>query len=208
MRDDFNQDTKWVLAHRANLICSNPHCEASTGGPQDDPSKALNIGVAAHITAASPGGARYDSTLLPEQRSAAMNGIWLCQNCAKLVDSDPSAYPSELLHAWKTMREINARNSIGQTASKAIETEAQRKSKKILESSDKPVMLVKLLTGQPALTLGARPWASVRVKILECDEFSVLVLGDGWDKPRSIPMDKIRIGRDGTHNCLELMEYD
>jgi hypothetical protein len=208
MRDDFSQDTKWVLAHRANLICSNPHCEATTGGPQDDPSKALNIGVAAHITAASPGGARYDSSLSPEQRSSAINGVWLCQNCAKLVDSDPSVYPAELLQAWKTMREINARNSIGQTAPRVIETEAQRKSKKILESKNKPVMLVKLLTGQPALTLGSRPYAPIRVKIVECDEFFVLVLGDGWDKPRSIPMDNIRIGRDGVHNCLELMEYD
>ena len=208
MRDDFSQDTKWVLAHRANLICSNPHCEATTGGAQDDPSKALNIGVAAHMTAASPGGERYNPTLSPEQRSSATNGIWLCQNCAKLVDNDPAVYPAELLQAWKTMREINARNSIGQTAPRAIETEAQRKSKKILESKDKPVMLVRLLTGQPALTLGSRPWAPIRVKIVECDEFSVLVSGDGWDKPRSIPMDKIRIGWDGKYNCIELMEYD
>jgi hypothetical protein len=28
------------------------------------------------------------------------------------------------------------------------------------------------------------------------------------DKPRSIPMDKIRIGWDGKYNCIELMEYD
>jgi hypothetical protein len=46
------------------------------------------------------------------------------------------------------------------------------------------------------------------VKVVECDEFFVQVLGDGWDKPRSIPMDKIRIGQDRIRSCLELMEYD
>lgn len=208
MRDDFSQDTKWVLAHRANLICSNPHCETTTGGPQDDPSKALSIGVAAHITAAAKGGARYDDSLTSEQRSSAENGIWLCQNCAKKVDNDPLAYPAKLLHAWKTMREIDAQNSFGQTAPRAIETEEQKKSRKILESKDKHVMLVKMPDPRAASILGSRPWAGTRVKILECNEFFVQVLGDGRDRSRSIVMDKLRIGWDGTHNGLEILEYD
>src|SRR3569833_1458542 len=120
MRDEFNQDTKLVLAHRASLVCSNPYCEAPTGGPQDDAGKALNVGVAAHITAASKDGPRYDPALSPDQRSSSENGIWLCQTCAKLVDNDHSMYTSDLLRAWKTNREICARNAIGKTASRVV----------------------------------------------------------------------------------------
>jgi hypothetical protein len=50
--------------------------------------KPLILGVAAHITAASPDGPRYDQNLSSEQRKSPDNGIWLCQNCAKLVDND------------------------------------------------------------------------------------------------------------------------
>ena len=51
MGDDFSDATKRVLASRVGTLCSNPFCRALTSGPQDDPKKAVNIGVAAHITA-------------------------------------------------------------------------------------------------------------------------------------------------------------
>lgn len=207
MRDDFSRDTKLILAHRANLICSNPECEATTGGPQDDPSKALNIGVAAHITAASPGGQRYDISLTADERCSSGNGIWLCQNCAKLVDNDAVRYPAKLLHAWKTVREHNALHSIGKTATRANETEEQRKAKKISEWKGKRVMLVKTISGQDIQYYGtSRPWVGNPGKVLECNEFFVLVLGDSWDKSRSIPMDKVRLGWDEKQGCLEILE--
>jgi hypothetical protein len=81
MGDDFSERVKRALGSRVGNLCSNPECRALTSGPQEDPAKALNIGVAAHITAASPGGQRYDSDLLPDERSGPSNGIWLCQNC-------------------------------------------------------------------------------------------------------------------------------
>lgn len=55
------------------------------------PRAATNAGVAAHITAASPGGARYDAALTPEARADIGNGIWLCQNHARLIDNDELA---------------------------------------------------------------------------------------------------------------------
>lgn len=64
-----------------------------------------NIGVAAHISAASPGGARYDATLTPEMRSDAANGIWLCQTHAKLIDDDEFTYTSAVLSDWKETAE-------------------------------------------------------------------------------------------------------
>lgn len=107
-RDDFSSQVKDVLAKRVGYRCSNPACRKPTSGPQADPAKAINLGVAAHLTAASPGGPRYDPTLTPEARSAESNGLWLCQNCAKLIDSDVIRYPLEVLRAWKTVAEHQA----------------------------------------------------------------------------------------------------
>jgi hypothetical protein len=101
MRDDFPEDVKRALTARVANQCSNPDCRATTSGPQTDPSKAINVGVAAHLTAASPGGPRYDPALSPVERQGGLNGIWLCQNCAKLVDNDPARFTIELLRAWK-----------------------------------------------------------------------------------------------------------
>jgi hypothetical protein len=108
MREDFPENTKEVLARRAGMQCSNPACRQLTSGPQVDPKKAINIGVAAHLTAASAGGARYDANLSPLQRSSIENGIWLCQNCAKLIDNDPNRYTLHLLLKWKELAEQTA----------------------------------------------------------------------------------------------------
>jgi hypothetical protein len=106
MRDDFTEEVKRTLAARVNSRCSNPECRAQTTGPQDDATKAVNVGVAAHITAASAGGPRYDPTLSPEKRRHSDNGIWLCQNCAKLADSDVLRFHETLLRAWKTVPQL------------------------------------------------------------------------------------------------------
>jgi hypothetical protein len=105
MRDDFDSSTKLTLAKRVGFRCSNPSCRKPTSGPQSVPTKAINIGVAAHITAASQGGPRYDRNLSSSKRKSIENGIWLCQSCAKLVDSDPERYTVEVLLQWKRTAE-------------------------------------------------------------------------------------------------------
>jgi hypothetical protein len=105
MRDDFAKRTIDILAKRVNYRCSNPNCRKPTSGPREDPTKAVNIGVAAHITAASEGGSRYDPRLTSEERKHPDNGIWLCWNCSKLIDNDPERYPTDLLHQWKRQAE-------------------------------------------------------------------------------------------------------
>jgi len=105
MRVDFPLSTKDVLAKRVAFRCSNPGCRQPTSGPQNDPPKTINLGVAAHITAASADGPRYDSALTKEMRSAITNFIWLCQTCAKQVDNDPARYSVALLQQWKQSAE-------------------------------------------------------------------------------------------------------
>lgn len=115
-RDDFSIETKRILSERVASRCSNPNCLAVTAGPQVDPAKALNVGVAAHITAASPAGPRHDTDLTPDERASFDNGIWLCQTCAKLVDNDPLRFTASLLRQWKDGAEATALAAIGRTA--------------------------------------------------------------------------------------------
>jgi hypothetical protein len=119
MRDEFSEDVKRTVAARVGACCSSPICRAPTSGPQIDPSKSLNVGVAAHITAASPGGPRYNPTLTPEERKHANNAIWLCQTCGKLVDNDKLRFTEEELRQWKQNAESEALLRIGKTASSA-----------------------------------------------------------------------------------------
>lgn len=112
-RDEFAAHVKRALSARAGSACSNPECGASTSAPHEEPAKAVNLGVAAHITAAVPDGPRYDASLTPIARAAIQNAIWLCQNCAKLIDNDPTRFPVELLRTWKAKREDYARQSLG-----------------------------------------------------------------------------------------------
>lgn len=102
--------------------CSNPRCRAQVFGPQLDLIKALNLGVAAHICAASPGELRYDASMTSQQRASIENGIWLCQNCAKLIDNDPQRFTSSVLYDWKRAAEEEAMRRIGQPSTQAIST--------------------------------------------------------------------------------------
>lgn len=104
-RDDFSEAVKTILHNRVGGFCSNPNCRVQTIGPHSDPSKRLSIGIAAHITAAAPGGPRYNPDIESAYRSSAENGIWLCASCASLIDKDADAYPVETLISWKMQAE-------------------------------------------------------------------------------------------------------
>lgn len=104
-RDDFSSATKELLANRVGRKCSNPMCRKLTCGANENPEKITNIGVAAHICAAAKGGPRYDESMTPQERKSFENGIWLCQPCSKLIDTDTTRYTKEILQNWKRIAE-------------------------------------------------------------------------------------------------------
>lgn len=104
-RDDFSSATKELLANRVGRKCSNPSCRKLTCGANIAPDKITNIGVASHICAAAKGGPRYDESMTAEERKSFDNGIWLCQSCSKLIDTDTARYTKEVLLRWKKVAE-------------------------------------------------------------------------------------------------------
>lgn len=104
-RDDFSLVTKELLANRVGRRCSNPSCQKLTCGANTVTDKITNIGVASHICAAAKGGPRYDESMTPEERKSFDNGIWLCQSCSKLIDTDTTRYTKEVLISWKKIAE-------------------------------------------------------------------------------------------------------
>jgi hypothetical protein len=104
-RDDFTEKTKLQIAKRAGWLCSYPPCRTPTVGATSDGQGEINIGTAAHICAAAPGGPRYDLNMSPAERSSANNGIWMCRDHGKAVDSPDPEFTVERLREWKKQAE-------------------------------------------------------------------------------------------------------
>ena len=149
-RDDFTQKTKDILMKRVGGKCSNPDCPVKTEGPNDNPNKATTIGVAAHISAASTNGPRYDKSLTSDERRDISNGIWLCSNCAGLIDRDEANYPVELLVKWKEDAERHAANE--QSAANERGKAASANSQSANKFKQLPEQTAKLIGRQDILT--------------------------------------------------------
>lgn len=104
-RDDFPIKVKQLLAERVGLSCSNPGCKCPTSGPHSDVNKRISVGEAAHIKAAAAGGPRYDPNMTDEERRSVINGIWLCNKCHTIIDSDETRYTVDILNKWKELAE-------------------------------------------------------------------------------------------------------
>ena len=121
-RDDFSPRTKEIISKRASFICSEPDCRSLTLCPSDaEPKKFIYIGKVAHITAASQEGPRFDSSLTPEQRSSPDNGIFLCSNCADMIDKNNGVdFTVTLLKIWKNEHEKWVKDNLNKSVTPPI----------------------------------------------------------------------------------------
>lgn len=113
-RDNFSAQTIRIIAERSGGRCAI--CRAPTYGPRDIDYKSINVGQAAHITAAASGGPRFDPNMSPQRRSSALNGMWLCGNCHHIIDTNVKEYPVEKLLKIKRDAEADAREALGVAA--------------------------------------------------------------------------------------------
>jgi hypothetical protein len=105
-RNDFSSSTRELLAKRSGYICAYPSCKRMTVARSDDRESGFTmIGIAAHITAASKNGPRYDPDMSVEERAGETNGIWTCQIHGKFIDDNPSKCSIDELRRWKAQHE-------------------------------------------------------------------------------------------------------
>ncbi|WP_172746749.1 hypothetical protein [Neorhizobium sp. T25_13] len=109
-RDDFSAAVRRVAAQRVAYRCSSPACDRVTVGPDSAlVGAAVSIGKAAHIHAASPGGPRFDAAQTPAERASLANALWLCSNCATMIDVNGGAsFPAKKLKQWRVEAEARA----------------------------------------------------------------------------------------------------
>ncbi|MDE5698538.1 MAG: hypothetical protein K2I96_14200 [Lachnospiraceae bacterium] len=111
-RDDFTRKTIEIMAKRVGCRCCNPEGRILPCGSAVSEESYVNIGVAVHIAAAVSGGKRYRAEMTMQERSSIDNGLWLCQDCAKVIDSNEKKYTAELLKGWKQSAELEARRAM------------------------------------------------------------------------------------------------
>lgn len=111
-RDDFTQKKIEIMAKRVGCRYCNPECRILICEPAASEESYVNIGIAAHIAAAAPGGKRCRAETTKQERSSVDNGLWLCQNCATAIDSDEKKYTAELLEGWKQSAELGAQRAM------------------------------------------------------------------------------------------------
>ncbi|MFD7732047.1 hypothetical protein ACFV6F_16870 [Kitasatospora phosalacinea] len=111
--------------------CQNPECLSSVLIRAKNGIR-VNVGEMAHIIAASNGGPRPNPQADPNDLALEENLILLCLKCHKLVDSQESAYPIDLLASWKSQHEDRISQAFGVHVF-ATRTEARSKVEHYLD---------------------------------------------------------------------------
>lgn len=105
-RVEFQEKTKKLIAARAGYRCSIPTCHIGTLGPGSLPDQIASTGTAAHIYGASKKGPRGTGLLTEAELMGPQNGIWLCANHGRLIDTNQGEqYPPSLLQSYKALHE-------------------------------------------------------------------------------------------------------
>lgn len=120
MADSFSDTVRRCVRDRVGGRCSRPGCSQGRSFASSNPEKAVVVGDAAHICAASPGGPRFNPSQGASERRSPVNAIWLCPSCHRLVDSDPARYTVEMLIAWKAAAELRAGDAASANSEKPV----------------------------------------------------------------------------------------
>lgn len=185
-RDNFPKPVIRKLAERVGYRCSCPDCRRPTFGPSSETGASVNLGKAAHITAATNGGPRYDPTLSSEERRSIQNGIWCCTRDADLIDKDAAAYPVTLLRQWKAEAEKLA-------AIEAFTDQPRQESRIIIEMSEEDRDFLRALGLAPEDTTD-----TIQQRLAEAARNDIQAFVNRQDAPaHAIPLDLTLVGTSG-----------
>lgn len=126
-RQNFTDKVKQTLYKQAAYICSNHDCKCSTvASSATKMDEVVFTGEAAHISAASEGGARYDSNMNSKARHSIENAIFLCVSCHTMIDKNGGMdYPIELLRQWKDKHHLWVRSNINKKVKSVTRNEQE-----------------------------------------------------------------------------------
>lgn len=112
-RIEFSDKVKDIIRHRAGYRCCK--CDRTLVGPGATTSDYVELGQCAHIYAAKPTGPRGQSHLTEEQLKSPENGLYLCNDCHKLIDGKLShkKYRVEQLLQIKAIHEYKIAVEMG-----------------------------------------------------------------------------------------------
>lgn len=112
-RINFTEITKEVIRRRAGYRCCK--CDKTLVGPGATTSDFVELGQCAHIYVAKPTGPRDQSHLTEEQLRSPENGLYLCNDCHKLVDGKlrEKKYRAEQLLQIKSIHEYKIAVEMG-----------------------------------------------------------------------------------------------
>ena len=112
-RIEFSDKVKDIIRHRAGYRCCK--CDRTLVGPGATTSDYVELGQCAHIYAAKPTGPRGQSHLTEEQLKSPENGLYLCNDCHKLIDGKLShkKYRAEQLLQIKAIHEYKIAVEMG-----------------------------------------------------------------------------------------------
>lgn len=115
-RIEFDDKIKLIIASRAGFKCSFPGCNKTLIGPGVENDESTTIGECAHIFSAVPKGPRTNGGLSDLELKRPENGIYLCRNHHKIVDSkaDDNKYTSDLLIRYKNRHEFLISAELGE----------------------------------------------------------------------------------------------
>lgn len=103
-------DVKQLWALSAGR-CNYPSCRTVCVIKSTRDGQAI-VGDIAHVIAHSASGPRFDATYSTQSLDSYDNWILLCPNHHRLVDSLPSAYPTQVLRRWKLEHELWVHESL------------------------------------------------------------------------------------------------
>lgn len=113
-RIEFKKSTKEIIRRRAGYKCSFPGCGKTIVGPGKKCNDYELIGEVAHIFSAKPNGPRSNGGLSEKELKQPNNGILLCRNHHKIVDSNKgNKFSSEALLSYKSLHEQNIALEVG-----------------------------------------------------------------------------------------------
>lgn len=114
-KTEFPSKVKKIISHRAGFKCSFPSCNKTLVGPGKYNNEIVNISEFCHIFSAAKNGPRGDGGLSKDQLEQPENGILLCRNHHKLIDSNNgNLYPPEVLIRYKNRHEFLIAAEIGE----------------------------------------------------------------------------------------------